>query len=101
VKPRALVALLVLLAVAALSPLALASPVDPTWVAGFWDDGDHDDVVLLVCATAAALHAPTTVPDSRRVVAGTPPMADAGAPPLRAGVPVATRAPPACLTSPS
>jgi len=98
VKPRALVALLVLLAVAALS---LASPVDPTWVAGFWDDGDHDDVVLLVCATAAALHAPTTVPDSRRVVAGTLRMADAGAPPLRAGVPVATRAPPACLTSPS
>jgi len=42
----------------------------------------------------AALHAPTTVPDSRRVVAGTPPMAEAGAPPLRAGAPVATRAPP-------
>ncbi|PYN28376.1 MAG: hypothetical protein DMD76_05300 [Candidatus Rokuibacteriota bacterium] len=93
-RQRALVALLLALALAGLTPLARLSPPDPTWFAGFWDDGDHDDVVLLVCATAAALHAPTTVPDSRRVVAGTPPMAEASAPPLRAGAPVATRAPP-------
>jgi len=100
VKPRALVALLVLLAVAALSPLALASPVDPTWVADFWDDGDHDDVVLLVCATAAALHAPTTVPDSRRVVAGTPDGRGRRAAAPRGRARRHPRAP-ACLTPPS
>ena len=99
-KPRALVALLVLLALATLSPLALASPVDPTWVAGFWDDGDHDDVVLLVCATAAALRALPTAPDSPRVLVGTLSAADPAAPPLRAAPPVATRAPPR-LTPPS
>ena len=93
-KPRALVALLVLLALAALTPLALASPVDPTWVAGFWDDGDHDDVILLVCATTAALHAPPTAPDSSHVLVGTLSTADPGAPPLRAAAPVAARAPP-------
>ncbi len=49
-RPRALVALLLVLVVAGLTPLAKASPPDPTWVAGFWDNGDYDDVVLLICA---------------------------------------------------
>ena len=91
---RALVALLALLALMALPPLALASPVDLTWVAGFWDDGDHDDVVLLVCAAVATLHAAPTIPDSRRVLVGTLFIADPVAPPLRAAAPVAARAPP-------
>jgi hypothetical protein len=34
--------------VAVLIPLAAASPPDPTWIAGFWDDGDFDDLVVLV-----------------------------------------------------
>jgi len=46
VRPRALVALLLVLVVAGLTPLAKASPPDPTWVAGLWDNGDYDDVVL-------------------------------------------------------
>jgi len=28
------------------------SPPDPTWFAGFWDDGDYDDVILLSSAQA-------------------------------------------------
>ena len=92
--PRRLVALLVLLAIATLTPLALASPPDPTWVAGFWDDGDHDDVVLLVCATAAAVPPAPPAPDSRRVLVGTVPSADPDAPPFRTAAAVATRAPP-------
>ena len=42
-----LVALLV-----ALTPLAYASPPDPTYISGLWDDGDYDDVVIL--ATSAS-----------------------------------------------
>ena len=61
-RPRALVALLLVLAVAGLTPLAKASPPDPTWVAGFWDNGDYDDIVLLICATVADLPAPPAPP---------------------------------------
>jgi hypothetical protein len=32
----------------ALTPLAHASPPDPTWIGGFYDDDDYDDVVILV-----------------------------------------------------
>jgi hypothetical protein len=53
-----------LLAVAlfALWPCAHASPIDPTWIAGFWDDGDDDDVVILVTSMATAV-------DMKRVAA--------------------------------
>jgi hypothetical protein len=40
--------LLVVGAIALLAPLAYASPPDPAWIAGFWDNADYDDVVLLV-----------------------------------------------------
>src|SRR5438132_13607033 len=33
--------------------LAYASPPDPTWIAGFWDDADFDDVVILITSTSA------------------------------------------------
>src|SRR5215470_2486355 len=36
------------LVVASLSSLAYASPPDPTWIPGFYDDADFDDVVGLV-----------------------------------------------------
>jgi hypothetical protein len=29
------------------------SPPDPTWIGGFYDDGDHDDAVLAVTGMAA------------------------------------------------
>jgi hypothetical protein len=35
-------------ALGALIPLAYASPPDPTWIAGIYDDADHDDVVTLI-----------------------------------------------------
>jgi hypothetical protein len=89
-----LVALLILIAIASLTPLAHASPPDPTWVAGLWDDGDHDDVILLVCATAAAMHSAPPTLDSRRAVVGVVTGLDPDAPPFRAAAPVATRAPP-------
>jgi len=39
-------------AVLLLMPLAYATPTDPSWISGFWDDGDYDDVVCLVASSA-------------------------------------------------
>jgi hypothetical protein len=41
-------ALLVVLTIASLVVLAHATPPDPEWLGGFWDDGDYDNVVLMV-----------------------------------------------------
>src|SRR5439155_4184529 len=37
----------------ALTPLAQASPPDPTWIPGFYDDADYDDVVLAITGAVA------------------------------------------------
>jgi hypothetical protein len=42
-------------ALVVLTPLAYASPPDPVWISGFFDEGDHDDVVVLVVSTGAAV----------------------------------------------
>jgi len=52
-------ALLVLGVLAGLVPLAHASPPDPTWIAGFYDDADFDDVVLAI-VSADVDASPTT-----------------------------------------
>jgi len=44
---RALV-LLLLVSLFSVSPLAYASPPDPTWVDGVFDDADGDDVVISI-----------------------------------------------------
>jgi len=43
-----------------LTPLAYADPPDPTWVLGFWDDDDFDDVVGLITSATALLQIPVT-----------------------------------------
>jgi hypothetical protein len=49
-------ALLVLGGVLALlTPLALASPPDPSWIRGVYDDGDLDNVVMLIMSSAGVL----------------------------------------------
>jgi hypothetical protein len=53
------IALTVLGVLATLVPLAYASPVDPTWFAGVYDNGDTDEAVLLALATAKTA-TPTT-----------------------------------------
>ena len=52
-------ALLVLGMLAGIVPLAQASPPDPMWIAGFYDDADFDDVVLAIVSADAAA-SPTT-----------------------------------------
>jgi hypothetical protein len=53
---RALVLLLVVCLVS-LSPLAYASPPDPTWMDGLFDDLDFDDVVASISWAAWAVDA--------------------------------------------
>ena len=43
---RLALATLVVGVIALLTPFAYVSPLDPTWIHGFWDDADHDDVIL-------------------------------------------------------
>ena len=57
-KPRIsglLVLAALLPALVLLTPLAYASPPDPVWISGFFDDGDHDDVVVLVTSAGGAI----------------------------------------------
>src|SRR5713101_2445262 len=42
--------LLLVVVVIAVVGLANASPPDPTWIGGFYDDGDYDDAVLALLA---------------------------------------------------
>ena len=52
---RALITSLpVVVALVLLPALAFASPPDPSWIAGFYDGADGDDVVSLVYETSAA-----------------------------------------------
>jgi hypothetical protein len=39
----------------ALTPLAYATPPDPTWVNGFFDDDDNDDGVFLITSSLATV----------------------------------------------
>src|SRR5260370_9518039 len=42
-----------LVAITALTPLAFASPPDPSWVQGIYDGADFDDVVVIIASGAA------------------------------------------------
>ncbi len=81
--------------VALLTPTALASPPDPTWISGLYDDADYDDAVLAVMGAVASC-GPLALSDllvERIVVAVVSPIATSPAPilPLAASH---TRAPP-------
>lgn len=36
-----------------LTPAADADPPDPTWIGGYWDDDDFDNVVAFIASTCA------------------------------------------------
>ena len=54
-----LAAIVVLQAV--LPVLAYASPPDPSWVSGIYDDGDFDNVVVLIASATGHLAPPIPV----------------------------------------
>ena len=45
---RASIVVVLVGALLSLAPLAHASPPDATWIPGFYDDADYDDIVLAV-----------------------------------------------------
>ena len=50
--------LLVLALVATLTPLAYADPPDPTWMGGYWDDDDFDNVIDFITRADAVVGLP-------------------------------------------
>src|SRR5262245_33666177 len=58
--PLVLLVVVILSAPALLLALAYASPPDPSWIPGIYDEADYDDVVTLV--TSAAAHVAPTGP---------------------------------------
>jgi hypothetical protein len=52
---RTVLALASLVVLGGLGPLAHASPPDPTYIPGLYDNADYDDVILLVLSTVGAL----------------------------------------------
>jgi hypothetical protein len=54
---RAPVAVLLLTLLFLLPPIAHASPTDPVWIPGFYDDNDYDDVILFITGALSAVDA--------------------------------------------
>jgi hypothetical protein len=53
VRVRVIFALILLAVAAALPALAYASPPDPVWVSGIFDDDDADDVIQFIESATA------------------------------------------------
>ena len=45
-----------------LRPLACAGSVDPSWIDGYYDGGDFDDVAYLIATSSAVGGAPPSLP---------------------------------------
>jgi hypothetical protein len=54
-RGRVLVVWLLVTVLGTLASVAYATPPDPTYFAGFWDDDDYDNVVTLASHRAARL----------------------------------------------
>ena len=50
---RSFCALVLVSFIVGLTPAAYADPPDPTWIGGFWDDDDFDNVVAFIASTCA------------------------------------------------
>ena len=95
-SPQRSLALLVAAAMMSLAVLAHASPPDPDWIGGFWDNGDYDDVVLLVTSGVGVADSYST--DEARpvvIVSALEAAPDKNRQPARPRLSSATRAPPA------
>jgi hypothetical protein len=55
---RGVLGVLLAILIAGLTPIAYADPPDPTWLGGYWDDDDLDNVVLFIASAAAIAASP-------------------------------------------
>jgi hypothetical protein len=92
---RRSISLLLVGAMMSLAVLAYASPPDPDWISGFWDNGDYDDIILLV-TSGVGIAASYAIEDGRPFVAVCALAFPVDDPRLAARPPLssATRAPP-------
>ncbi len=93
-RARALVIVLLALLIG-LAPLAYASPPDQTWLAGFYDNADYDDVILALTSFVGASDgtpAPDLGPTAEMIVTLRPAEPSPPAPAYRS--PYRLRAPP-------
>ena len=54
-RSQIVLGLILVASILTLTPLAYADPPDPTWVSGFWDDDDFDNVVGYITSAAGAM----------------------------------------------
>ena len=62
---RRFVALLLVGVLLSLGAMAHASPPDPDWLGGLWDNGDYDDIILLVTSGVGVTDSHSTDDDAR------------------------------------
>ena len=62
VRRLGLLTLLLVLVIVGMALLTYATPPDPTWLGGYWDDDDFDDVVILLDGMAAVVPSLTVDP---------------------------------------
>jgi len=91
---RRLLTLVMLVPLVSLTPLACASPPDQTWIGGFYDDADYDDVILLALSLALALGDLPPALAASPIVVGLLALLDVHASPLIVGPGTPSRAPP-------
>ncbi len=86
---------LFLVALLSLPPMAYASPPDETWIGGWFDNADYDDIVLIVMSAVGTLDSllVQSITVGETVVA-TVPQIDENAPLILALSSPSTRAPP-------
>ena len=70
-KLRYALGLLLLACLASVMPLAYASPPDPTWTEGIYDDADGDDVIVSL-SWAAWIVELTPLPSLRPLIVAVP-----------------------------
>jgi hypothetical protein len=98
-RRRTFVVVLLLGVLLSLPPIAHASPTDPTWIPGFYDDNDYDDVILFITGAVGAVESRVLAPIGPIVVCLGPIIPGRGR--LTSPCPLespSTRAPPSLLS---
>jgi hypothetical protein len=97
-KPGTFVTVLLLSVLLVLPALAHASPTDPTWIPGFYDDNDYDDVILFITGAISTVDSGIADPVGPVVVClGLIPPSKPGSASGRPLESLSTRAPPSPL----
>ena len=92
--PAAWIATFVAACVLLVAPLAHATPPDPGWIAGYWDDADADHAISLVASCVGTMDVPRVDNRPSAIVVGLASDRDPGPQLLPRPSATSTRAPP-------